>query len=87
MKLIAIVFAVAFVCCSSLSYSSVIKQHSDGKEKGRVVVGEQPLSKIAIHKTVAAFRQSVAVKASPLLLGIKVYISVSMYIVICFILF
>ncbi|KAL1549531.1 putative inactive purple acid phosphatase 27 [Salvia divinorum] len=73
MKLIAIVIAVAvaFACSSSLSYSSVIRKHSDGKEKGRVVVGEQPLSKIAIHKTVAALRHSVSVKASPRLLGTK----------------
>ncbi|XP_022867902.1 probable inactive purple acid phosphatase 27 isoform X2 [Olea europaea var. sylvestris] len=34
-------------------------------------IGEQPLSKIAIHKTKLALRDSASIKATPLLLGIK----------------
>ncbi|XP_057778842.1 nucleotide pyrophosphatase/phosphodiesterase-like [Salvia miltiorrhiza] len=69
MKLLAILFVVIVTLVSSSSSSSVL--HSDGREKGRVVAGEQPLSKIAIHKTVAALRPSVSVKVSPRLLGIQ----------------
>lgn len=35
-------------------------------------IGEQPLSKIAIHKTKLALRDSASIKATPLVLGIKV---------------
>lgn len=34
-------------------------------------IGEQPLSKIAIHKTKLALRDSASIKATPLVLGIK----------------
>lgn len=53
------------------SCSSVLRLHGvdDG---GRVLAGEQPLSKIAIHKTVLALRDSVFINASPLLLGLRV---------------
>ncbi|KAL2516642.1 putative inactive purple acid phosphatase 27 [Abeliophyllum distichum] len=35
------------------------------------LIGEQPLSKIAIHKVTIALRDSATIKASPLVLGIK----------------
>lgn len=34
--------------------------------------GEQPLSKIAIHKAIAAFHDSASIRAHPVLLGLKV---------------
>ena len=39
------------------------------------VVGfsEQPLSKIAIHKTTRALRESVSIRASPVVLGLQVH--------------
>jgi len=36
------------------------------------VVGEQPLAKIAIHKTVLALHSSASITAAPFVLGIKV---------------
>ncbi|KAK3043264.1 hypothetical protein RJ639_002507 [Escallonia herrerae] len=38
---------------------------------GGAAIGEQPLSKIAIHKAVLALRESASVKAYPSLLGLK----------------
>lgn len=35
-------------------------------------IGIQPLSKIAIHKTILSLSDSAAIKASPLVLGLKV---------------
>jgi len=35
-------------------------------------IGEQPLSKIAIHKTILALHSSASITASPFLLGNKV---------------
>lgn len=35
-------------------------------------IGEQPLSKIAIHKATPAFHDSASISASPVLLGLKV---------------
>ncbi|KAL2543764.1 putative inactive purple acid phosphatase 27 [Forsythia ovata] len=37
----------------------------------RLIGGEQPLSKIAIHKVTLALRDSATIKASPIVLGIK----------------
>jgi hypothetical protein len=34
--------------------------------------GEQPLSKIAIHKTTSALRESVSIQANPVVLGLQV---------------
>lgn len=34
--------------------------------------GEQPLSKIAIHKAIIAFHDSASIRAHPVLLGLKV---------------
>ncbi|KAM7483449.1 hypothetical protein LguiB_008032 [Lonicera macranthoides] len=40
-------------------------------KSSRAAIGEQPLSKIAIHQTVLALHESASIKASPLLLGLK----------------
>lgn len=39
---------------------------------GAAASGHQPLSKIAIHRTTLALHESAFVKASPLILGLKV---------------
>jgi len=40
--------------------------------QSHINVGEQPLAKIAIHKTVLALHSSATITASPFVLGIKV---------------
>ncbi|KAJ6843278.1 putative inactive purple acid phosphatase 27 isoform X1 [Iris pallida] len=42
-----------------------------GSSGNGVLAGEQPLSRIAIHRTVLALHDSATVKASPLVLGLK----------------
>ena len=42
--------------------------------------GDQPFSKIAIHKTMFALRDSAYVKASPTVLGVKVSSSITMFV-------
>ncbi|PIN21021.1 Phosphodiesterase I [Handroanthus impetiginosus] len=56
------------IVCSS---SSILKLHHNDRDGGKAVVGEQPLSKIAIRMTVVALRDSVSIKAYPLLVGLK----------------
>ncbi|KAH6802535.1 purple acid phosphatase 27 [Perilla frutescens var. frutescens] len=68
MKLLFI-FLLSNLSWSVTFGSSVLKLHSD--DKGRELAGEQPLSKIAIHKTVLALRCTVSIKATPLVLGVK----------------
>lgn len=42
--------------------------------------GDQPFSKIAIHKAMFALHDSAFVKASPTVLGIKVSFSMTMFV-------
>ena len=49
-----------------LAHFGWVRAHSSGG------FGEQPLSKIAIHKATFAFRDSASIKAYPFLLGLKV---------------
>lgn len=51
--------------------SSALHSHIPVGENGHII-GEQPLSKIAIHKAVLALRDSASIKAKPDLLGLKV---------------
>lgn len=37
--------------------------------------GEQPLSKIAIHKAISSLRESVSIQANPVVLGLQVQIN------------
>ncbi|KAG9141159.1 hypothetical protein Leryth_001657 [Lithospermum erythrorhizon] len=66
--LFSLVLLSSLICLVSSS-SSHYHMHN---KKAHEPIGEQPLSKIAIHKTVPALRlHPTSVKASPLLLGVK----------------
>lgn len=70
MKLLVLLVFITF----GSSSHSVLKLHRSANK-----VGEQPLSKIAIHKTVVSLRPSISIKANPLLLGIKVHYSINRF--------
>lgn len=65
LKLVSL-FLLVFLCSVSCNIS-LTWAHVSG-------IGEQPLSKIAIHKTVVALHDSATVKAYPGVLGLKVFI-------------
>lgn len=61
-------FVLFWCCLASLSLASIHShRHSRHDE-----LDKHPLSKINIYKTTLAFRNSVSIKASPLVLGFKV---------------
>ena len=62
-------FVLFWCCLASLSLASIHShRHSRHDE-----LDKHPLSKINIYKTTLALRNSVSIKASPLILGFKVY--------------
>lgn len=60
--------AFVFRVCHASSYSDT--ENSD--RHLNALIGEQPLAKIAIQKTVVALHESASIRATPLLLGLKV---------------
>lgn len=54
------------------SYSRLVSSGIEHRPRPRSSVGEQPLAKIAIHKSVIALHESASIHASPFILGIKV---------------
>lgn len=71
MKLLLIFLVLNLSVFATFGSSSTLRLHSSGNEKGEALAGEQPLSKIAIHKAVPALRRTVSIRATPLLLGLK----------------
>lgn len=59
---------VCLLCFAKFSFSLGHIRHTNGFE----VLGEQPISKIAIHQTTLALNESASIKASPHVLGLKV---------------
>lgn len=58
-------FALCVLLCCVVANVGFSWAHVNG-------FGEQPLSKIAIHKAIAAFHDSASIRAHPVLLGLKV---------------
>ncbi|XP_031130000.1 nucleotide pyrophosphatase/phosphodiesterase-like [Ipomoea triloba] len=58
-----------FFCCF-IGLGSALHSHISVGKNGHIL-GEQPLSKIAIHKAVLALRDSASIQAKPDLLGLK----------------
>nr|GMD06196.1 probable inactive purple acid phosphatase 27 isoform X1 [Ipomoea batatas] len=59
-----------FFFCSFIGFGSALHSHISVGKNGHIL-GEQPLSKIAIHKAVLALRDSASIQAKPDLLGLK----------------
>lgn len=72
LSIVFMLFSNALVdrVCHASSYSRLISSGVDHHLHSPI--NEQPLAKIAIHKTIIALHESASIRSNPLLLGFKV---------------